>query len=280
MKFGANAFIWSDRFGRSQLPLLDTLKQNSFDGVELPLLDPKAANDPEIKSALQSIGLEVTFCSVLPSGLRLGDDSPDVRSRARDHISQCIQTAAAMGGHLIGGPLYSPVGYLPGRRRTPDEWSRVVESYQHLGPELDAADVTIAIEPLNRYETYFLNTAEDAAALCGKINHPRVGILFDTYHANVEEKSVAKSIVQAGHYIRHFHSCENDRGIPGTGHIDWPSVVQALRSIRYDGWLTIEGFGFSLGALSAAASIWRDLAPKPDAIALKGIQFLRKALAN
>ncbi len=151
-----------------------------------------------------------------------------------------------------------------------------MECFQQLGPSLDKYDVTLAIEPLNRYETYFLNTAKDAVRLCREIGHPRVGILFDTYHANIEEKDIASAIRETGPYLRHFHSCENDRGIPGTGHIDWPRVFGALRDANYDAWLTIESFGFSLGALSAAASIWRDLAPSAQDIAIEGLQFLRE----
>jgi D-psicose/D-tagatose/L-ribulose 3-epimerase len=180
-----------------------------------------------------------------------------------------------MGSKIIAGPLYAPVGYFSGQRRTTDEWRRTVECFQTLGPALDEYGITLAIEPLNRYETYFLNTAADAVRLCGEIGHPRIGILFDTYHANIEEKNIAMAIREAGPFLRHFHSCENDRGIPGTGHVDWAGVFGAVREAYYDGWLTIESFGFSLGALSAAASIWRDLAPSAEDIAVEGLRFLR-----
>jgi D-psicose/D-tagatose/L-ribulose 3-epimerase len=186
-----------------------------------------------------------------------------------------VQATAELGSRLIVGPLYSPVGYFSGNRRTADEWKRAVETFRQLGPALDEHDVTLAIEPLNRYETYFLNTAADAARFCREIGHPRIGILFDTYHANIEEKNVAAAIREAGPHLRHFHSCENDRGIPGTGHIEWPAVFAALREANYDRWLTIESFGFSLGALSAAASIWRDLAPSAEDIAFQGLRFLK-----
>jgi D-psicose/D-tagatose/L-ribulose 3-epimerase len=277
MKFGANTFIWSDRFGHDQLSLLPRLKAAGFDGVELPLLEQHPKVNPEVRRELERNGLECTFCAVLPQGLNTISDDASIRAKTLDHWKECIQTVAEYGGHVIAGPFYSPVGYLRGRRRTQDEWKRAVETFRALGPSLDKADVTIAIEPLNRYETYFLNTAADAARLCEEVGHPRVGILFDTYHANIEEKDIAAGIAASGRHLRHFHSCENDRGVPGTGHVDWPRVFDALRKVNYDGWLTIEGFGFSLGALSAAASIWRDLAPTPDAIALEGVRFLREA---
>ena len=276
MKFGVNSFIWSDRFTPEQFPLLARLKNAGFDGIEVPMFSADTLSDPEVQRALRESGLERTVCSVLPAGLSLISDDAQVWKGALEHLRSCIHGCAEIGAHVIAGPLYSPVGYLPGRRRTADEWKRAVEAYQRLGPDLDAAAVVLAIEPLNRYETYFLNTAADTALLCAEVDHPRVGMLFDTYHANIEEKSVPDAIRAAGKHILHFHSCENDRGVPGTGHIDWPNVFAALRDIHYDRWLTIESFGFSVGALSAAASIWRDLAPAAEDIAFEGLHFLRK----
>lgn len=280
MKFGANAFIWSERFDRSHIGLLERLKTAGFDGIELPLIDPDQTRDAAVREALERSQMEPTFCTVLPPGLSPISDDAAVREKTIAHYRRCIETAAHMGGSLIAGPLYSPVGYLPGRRRTAAEWKRAVECFQQLGPALDEHGVTLAIEPLNRYETYFLNTTEDAVRLCSEVGHARVGILFDTYHANIEEKHVPESIVTAGPYLRHFHSCENDRGVPGSGHIDWPGVFASLRAVNYDGWLTIESFGFSLGMLSAAASVWRDLAPTAETIAFDGLKFIREQAAR
>jgi D-psicose/D-tagatose/L-ribulose 3-epimerase len=233
----------------------------------------------DIKRGMQQNGLECTICSVIPGGLSVISDDAQVRQKTRTHLEDCIKMAAEVGAKIIAGPLYSPVGYLPGRRRTEDEWKRAVECYQSLGPVLARHGVTIAIEPLNRFETYFLNTAADAVALCDQINHPNVGILFDTFHANIEEKNIGQAYRTVGRHLKHVHTCENDRGIPGSGHVEWQEVFQALRDIRYDGWLTIESFGFSLGELSAAASIWRDIAPTPESIAFEGVKFLKQNMA-
>jgi D-psicose/D-tagatose/L-ribulose 3-epimerase len=276
MKFGANTFIWSDHFDPGQTALLDRLKQAGFDGVEIPLIEPEQKRVAEIRRTIERSGLECTVCSVLAPGLSTISDDADIRNKTQKHLERCIQTVAELGASVIAGPLYAPVGYLPGRRRTQEEWKHAVNCFQQLGPELDEFQITLAIEPLNRYETYFLNTAADAAQLCEEINHPKIGVLFDTYHANIEEKNIAQGIAACGPCLRHVHSCENDRGIPGTGHVDWLAVASALREGHYDGWLTIEGFGFSLGALSTAASIWRDLAPEAEDIAFKGLPFLRE----
>jgi D-psicose/D-tagatose/L-ribulose 3-epimerase len=276
MKYGVNTFIWTANFTRENLPLLPEIKRHGFDGVEVPLFRPADFALADIRKGLEQNALECTICSVIPGGLSIISDDAAVRQKTRTHMEECIKIAADVGAKIMAGPLYSPVGYLPGRRRTADEWKWAVECYQSLGPVLDRHHVTIAIEPLNRFETYFLNTAADAVALCDQINHPNVGILFDTFHANIEEKNIAAGYRAVAKHLKHVHTCENDRGIPGSGHVEWKEVFQALRDIRYDGWLTIESFGFALGELSAAASIWRDIAPTPESIAFEGVKFLKQ----
>jgi len=276
MKFGVNMFIWTAEFGESDLPLLPTIKERGFDGIEIPIFNPSTFPAPRIRRALQENGLETTICSVIPNGLSVIADDTNVRAQTIAHLKASIAGAAEVGARVFAGPLYSPVGYLPGRRRTPDEWKRSIEGFQVLGPVLEQHDVTIAIEPLNRFETYFLNTAADAVALVREIGHPNVGLLVDTFHANIEEKSIADAYRTAGPYLKHVHTCENDRGTPGSGHVEWQDVFQALQDVQYDGWLTIESFGFAIGGISAAASIWRDLARTPADIAFEGLAFLKQ----
>jgi D-psicose/D-tagatose/L-ribulose 3-epimerase len=279
MKYGVNTFIWTASFTKENLPLLPEIKRHGFDGIEVSMFRPAEFALDDIKRGMQQNGLECTICSVIPGGLSVISDDAQVRQKTRTHLEDCIKMAAEVGAKIIAGPLYSPVGYLPGRRRTEAEWKRAVECYQSLEPVLARHGVTIAIEPLNRFETYFLNTAADAVALCDQINLPNVGILFDTFHANIEEKNIGQAYRTVGRHLKHVHTCENDRGIPGSGHVEWQEVFQALRDIRYDGWLTIESFGFSLGELSAAASIWRDIAPTPESIAFEGVKFLKQNMA-
>lgn len=280
MKFGVNTFIWSGSFDRSHIPLLAQIKERGFDGAELPLFDPAQFQAKELRRGLEQNGLECTICSVLTGGTNIISDDAAVRARTRIHMEDIVKAAAEVGAKVVAGPLYSPVGYLPGRRRTADEWKWAVDCYQSLGPTLSQFNVTIGIEPLNRFETYFLNTAADAVKLCEDINHPNVGILFDTFHANIEEKDIGQAYRTVGRYLKHVHTCENDRGIPGSGHVEWPAVFAALRDINYDGWLTIESFGFAIGEISAAAAIWRDLASSPDVIAWDGLKFLKQNMAT
>ncbi len=280
MKFGVNTFIWSGTFDPSNFGLLPTIKEAGFDGVEIPLLRPKELQAASIRKAVEANGLETNCCTALVDGHSLIGDSPDIRRRTRQHLQDVAKAAADAGAKIVCGPLYSPVGYLPGRRRTGDEWKWAVEGFQSVGETLAAHQVTFAIEPLNRFETYFLNTAADAAQLAKEIDHPNIGILFDTFHANIEEKNIAAGYRTVGPYLKHVHTCENDRGIPGSGHVEWNEVFQALRSLNYDGWLTIESFGFAIGDLSAAASIWRDIERTPESIAFDGIRFLKGQIAE
>jgi len=280
MKLGVNTFIWSAEFTRAQLDLLPRIREHGFDGVEVPMFDPAGFPASEIREAVAASGLECTVCSIIPAGRNLISDDPEVRRRTRQHLHDSIEATAEVGARLIDGPLYSPVGYLPGRRRTPDEWNWAIDGYQSVTATLEACGVTLAIEPLNRFETYFLNTAADAAALCDAVGHPRVGVAFDTFHANIEEKDLAGACRLLGAHLKHVQISENDRGTPGSGHIDWTGLLGALLDLGYDEWLTIESFGPSLGAFSAAVAIWRDIEPTPDAIAFDGVRFLRRTLAE
>jgi D-psicose/D-tagatose/L-ribulose 3-epimerase len=280
MKFGVNTFIWSATYDQSVRALLPLIKERGFDGVEVPLFRPAEFPASAVRRDTEANGLECTICSVLVQGLSLISDDADVRRNTKLHLQDAIKAVADAGAKIIAGPLYCPVGYLPGRRRTGDEWKWAVEGYQSVISTLEENHVTLAIEPLNRFETFFLNTAANAAALCDEVGHPNVGVLFDTFHANIEEKDIAAGYRTVGRHLRHVHACENDRGTPGSGHVEWDAVFQAWRELRYDGWLTIESFGFALGELSAAASIWRGIERNPASIAFDGVQFLRKNMAS
>jgi D-psicose/D-tagatose/L-ribulose 3-epimerase len=275
MKFGVNAFIWSADYGPDVQAALPLIKEHGFDGVELAIFHAHGFQAAQIRRDTEAHGLETTVCTVIPSELSLVSDDAGIRARTQRHLRDCIAGVAEAGSKLLVGPTYTPVGYLPGRRRTPQEWEWAVEGLQSLTDTLVAHDVTLAVEPLNRFETFFLNTAADAAALCDAVNHPNVGVLFDTFHANIEEKDIAAGYRTVGRHLKHVHTCENDRGTPGNGHVEWGAVFQALRDVQYDGWLTIESFGFALGGISAAASIWRDIERAPEDIAFDGIRFLK-----
>jgi D-psicose/D-tagatose/L-ribulose 3-epimerase len=274
MKYGVNTFIWSEEFGPATLELLPRIKEAGFDGVQVPLFRPAEFPAAEVRKGFAENDLECSVCAIFLDGQSLISEDASMRKVARQHIQDTIAVAAEAGANFVGGPLYCPVGYLPGRRRTEDEWKWAIEGYQSAGPALAANGMTLGIEPLNRFETYFLNTAADAAALCDAVGNPSIGVLFDTFHGNIEEKDLGDAFRTMGRHLKHVHSCENDRGIPGSGHVQWDRMFPALRDIGYDGWLTIESFGF-VGKLSAAVCIWRDIEKSPESIAFEGIGVLK-----
>ena len=279
MKFGINTLLWTAGFDASHLALLPKFKSWGFDGVEIARFDFAGFPAEDIRRAANSEGLDTIFCSALTGTCSLVSDDAAIRSGAREFLRKGIETAARVGAKVFLGPFCAPVGLLLGRRRTEDEWKRAVEGLASLVPDLKAHDVTLAVEPLNRFETYFLNLDVDAAKLCAEVGDPHVGILFDTFHANIEEKSLAAGLSAVGPHLAHVHACENDRGIPGSGHVEWPSLFKSLKDRKYEGWVVIESFGSRIPEIAAAACIWRDLAPSVDDIASQGVQFLKRGLA-
>lgn len=279
MRFGVNTLIWSISFDSSLIPF-DALKAAGVDGIEVPIFAPSEFPTAELRRCLADHGLAATACSICPGDARPASDDAAERERALEHWKAAVSVAAEAGVECLAGPSYSPVGYLPGTRRTGDEWKRVVAMHQRLGETLAEAKIDLAIEPINRFETYFLNTADDARSLADAIDHPRIGVLLDTFHSNIEDKSPAQGYRRCGPRLRHVHTCENDRGIPGSGHVDWLEVLRTLKEIGYDQWLTIESFNAAAPELAAATAIWRDLAPSSDDIAVRGTRFLRELWAT
>jgi D-psicose/D-tagatose/L-ribulose 3-epimerase len=276
MKFGINTLLWCGNFSTKELPLFKRAAQMGFDGVEVAVFAPELLDSKAARAVLRDYNLDVAYCTVAMKDANPVSDDPKVRVKALDSLKRHIEKCAEIGGRVICGPLYAPVGHLVGRGRTPAEWRNAVGVLRQAARFAQQHDVTLALEPLNRFETYFLNTAEDTVRFCKEVGEPNVAYHFDTFHANVEEKDLAAAIRKAGRYVRHVHTCENDRGVPGTGHVDWKGVFAALKAIGYDGWLVIESFVPAIKEIAAAAAIWRRIAPSADAIALEGQKFIRR----
>ncbi len=278
MKIGVSAFAWTTKLKAAHLELLPRLREQGFDGFELPMFDPAALASLKPRRAFEASGMECTVCAILPAGVNPISPDAAVRRRALEHLRCCIQVAAEAGARLIGGPLYAPIGYQTDRRRTQDEWQRAVECFQALGDDLDAHGVILSIEPVNRAESLFLNTGAEARALCEAVGHARVGVTIDTFHANIEEKDVAGAVRLLGKRLAHIHASENDRGLLGSGHVDFPAIIAALRGIGYEGYLMIEGFGWSAGEPDSLGALYGDPAVSPERIALEGARYLRGLL--
>lgn len=275
MKYGVNTMVWTTRVGEEQQSMFSRIRGWGFDGAELFLSPQEPANIRTVKKMLDELQLERTTCSVLPREANLISAQAEVRARGVEFLKKCVERTADLGARLICGPLYAGLGVMTGRRRTEEEWKWAVDGLQAAARRGQDLGVTLCIEPLNRFETYFLNTQEDASRLVHATGAPNVLIHFDTFHANIEEQHPANSLRAIAKELGHVHLSENDRGIPGTGHNDWKGVLLALKEIDYDGWMTIESFAQPEPELAAAAAIWRDLAPSGDDLALRGLQFIK-----
>jgi D-psicose/D-tagatose/L-ribulose 3-epimerase len=276
MKYGVNTMVWTTRMNREQEALLSRIKGWGFDGVELFLSLDEPANIPDMRQILDRLGLDRTTCAVLDRDANLVSADADVRTRGVEFIKRCVERTSELGGQLICGPLYSALGVMTGRRRTDEEWKWAVDGLAIAARRGQDLGVVVCIEPLNRFETYFLNTQADAANLVRSIGEPNLKIHFDTFHANIEERHPADSLRSIASDLGHVHISENDRGTPGTGHTDWRGVFSAVKEIGYDGWLTIESFAKPEPQLAAAAAIWRDLVSSGDELAYSGLRFMKQ----
>jgi len=280
MKFGLNTLLYSAQFTADDLPLVDKVAALGYDGVEIPFIDLDSLDAAATRRALEAAGLGATACAVLVPGTSLISDEPAERAAGVERLRRCVALAAEMGAEAVAGPLYAPVGQLAGRGRTEEEWKRAVEGLRAAAEAAAEAGIFLAIEPLNRFETYFLNTAADALRLVEEVGHPALKVQVDTFHAHIEENDTAAAIRMLGDRLGHFHASESNRGTPGTGQVHWDAALGALRESGYDGWVTIESFATGIVDLCRAACIWRPIYESADQLARQGLAFLREHLAQ
>jgi len=280
MKIGVSAFAWTAQFVIEDLHILPKIKDLGMDGCEIPMFQPGQLAAAEIRRAFAANNLECTICAILPGGINPISPDAATRRKSLDHLKACVETAAACGASLLGGPLYAPIGYLPPHRPESDEWDWAIEIFQALGDTLEAHKMNLSIEPVNRSETFFLRTGQEARALCEAIGNSRIGVTIDTFHANIEEKKIPQALLELGPFLRHIHASESDRGVLGEGHLDFPAILAALRQIGYEGYLMIEGFGYEKERKNAPGWLWADLNTTPEDLAAKSLAYLQPLLAG
>lgn len=276
MKIGMNLLLWTTHVTHDHFPILARLKEVGYDGVEIPLFEGDAAHFKSIRKELDNLGLRCSTVTLVNE--QANPISPDkaLREAANERLRWSIAMTHILGGDIIAGPFHSPLAVFSGTGPTEDEKKRAAEVLHQAAEEAKKANVTLAIEYLNRFECYFLTTAADAKALVQRVGHPNFRCMYDTFHANIEEKDVTQAIAHLGSSMAHVHISENDRGTPGTGHVPWDDTFRAIRKTGYDGWLTIEAFGRALPALAAATKVWRELFPAADEVYTRGFRFIKE----
>jgi D-psicose/D-tagatose/L-ribulose 3-epimerase len=280
MKIGINHFLWSGQATRDIIPVVQKLKKIGFDGVEFPIFHSDESAYRDIRSALDDLDMGATGCTVMPADAYLIAPEPEVRRKGVEYIRNALRMAKILGCDVLCGPLYSPVGKLTGKPRSQEEWAWAIEGYKQIAPTAEDLGVTVAIEYINRFETYFLNTSADTLKLVKEVGSPRIRMMMDSFHSNIEEKDVAAAWKRCGKALAHVHISENDRGVPGTGHIQWKEIFKTLKEIKYDNWVTIESFGTTVPEIATAASIWRPLFKKNEDVARGGLKFIRSMLGR
>lgn len=280
MRFGINTFLFTSPFTDNSTKWFKTFKSWGFDSVEIAVEHESHIDPAYVKSALDRNGLVAgTLCGAFGPGRDLRG-TPEEQQASLDYIHKLIDIMVILDSPVLVGPIYSAVGraeFVPdGERKA--QWKQVVKHLKTVCKYAAKKKKKIALEPLNRFETDFINTCDQAIQMVKDVGSPALTIHLDTFHMNIEEKEPAKAIRRAGKMLGHFHACGSDRGTPGNDHIHWKSIAKALKKIRYKGDVVIESFTPDVLVIAKAASIWREMEPKKNDIAIKGLKFLRKAL--
>jgi D-psicose/D-tagatose/L-ribulose 3-epimerase len=272
-----NLLLWTMHVTEAHFPVLARLKQVGFDGVEVPLSHGDGTHYRAVRRELDNLGLACTTALVEDPVANAISPDPAVRKAAVERQRWAIEMTAVLGGGILNGEFHTP--RLPPTGQVEEERMRAADVFRQTAEIARLVGVHLAIEYLNRFESYFLTTAADTRSLVKRVDHSNFGMMYDTFHAHIEEKDPAAAIAAAAEDLIHVHISENDRGIPGTGQVRWSETFGALRRVGYDGWLTIESFSRAMPDLAAAMRIWRDVFPEPDDVSTQGVRFIRKQWA-
>ena len=283
MKFGVNTFVWVSPCTTEAIrDLAPMVRSMGFDILEISVENPTLIDIAAVKEILAKNQLDAVMCGAFGLDRNLCSTNPQYRENARQYILWLIDTAAELGAETVCGPMYSAVGKdhiedLDGRQA---EWQRAVAGVRELAAVAQKKNVRLALEALNRFETDMINVVDQGLRFAEETGMNNVGLHLDTFHMHLEEKDSAAAIRRAGNKIFHFHACENDRGVPGTGQVHWTEIGQALKDVNYSGPVVIESFTSQVKEIARAVCIWREIAPSQDAIATQGLKFLKTLLAS
>ncbi|MEM9221377.1 MAG: sugar phosphate isomerase/epimerase [Pseudomonadota bacterium] len=279
MRLGFNMLLWTTHVSTDHSPTFEALKGAGYDGVEIPLFEGDVAHFETVGKRLAELELGVTTVTVMPPGKNCISADAAEREAGLGHLQWAIECTNALGGELVAGPFHQPLAEFSGTGPTADEVSRCVEVHAKAAAFAAERNIKLSVEPLNRFECYFLNTAEQAASLVRKVGAENYGYLYDTFHLNIEENDPIGVIAKTASCINHVHISENTRGTPGDGHIDFHGTIAALVDAGYDGWLTVEAFGSALPDLAAATKIWRTMFERPEDVHDGAIRTMRAGVS-
>lgn len=281
MQFGVNSFVWVSPCTTSSVKeLAPKIKQLGFDIFEISCENPDLLDVDQVGMILRQNALQPVVCGAFGPDRNICSTDSEVVENAKLYIRWLIDAADKLGSPVVCGPMYSSVGkaHLDETGAREAEWQRAVSGIHEMAGYADHINIRLALEPLNRFETDMINIVSQGLEFIQQTGMQNVGLHLDTFHMHLEEKNSGDAIRLADDRIFHFHACENDRGVPGTGQVRWDEVSQGLKDVNYQGPVVIESFTSQVKEIARAVCIWRDIAPSQDAIASEGLKFLRSLL--
>jgi len=282
MKFGVNTWVWTAPLTTEELEVLaPKIAKMGFNHIEIPIDDPKTLDFKKCREIINKAGItSISCCVAMGPDRDLIDPDPKVRQNGVDYVKASIDGLAVLGGRNLVGPFYSAVGrtWQQSAEEREHDMQILVEILRDLADYAGKKGIALGLEPLNRFETSFITTADQAIELVDRVNHPALKIMLDTFHMNIEENSMGDAIRTVGPRLLQVHSNENNRGTPGAGHVPWKEVAQALKDIKFDGVMVIESFTSKVKSIARAAAIWRPVAASQDALAPDGVVFLHELM--
>lgn len=283
MEFGVSTFLWVSPFNTKSFDLAYKIKEMGFDIIELPVENKELIDWARLKEIVKETGLKVTISGAFGADRDISSDNPKIREQGVEYIIDCLKIAEDMGSPIFGGPVYSAVGKTrfisEEQKKKEREWC--VENLKKVGKVAEDCGVVVGVEPLNRFESDMVNTADQAISIVKEVANPNIKIQLDTFHCNIEEKSIPDTIRKIGkELLCHIQANESDRGTPGTGNLDWMGIKSALNEIGYDKAFVIETFGAVSEEIAKATCIWRPLANSSDELAREGLQFYKKLFSS
>lgn len=282
LSFAVSTWLWTSPFTNETTALFPKIKAMGFDAVEIPVEDPSLIDNALLKRALADNGLNGIVCGAFGPSRDLTNEDPAVHQQCFDYIEQCFDLCNELGTAFLAGPMYSAVGkarMVPPEQRQ-KEWKLAVSNLHKVCEQAASRGLSIALEPLNRFESDMVNTAEDVMRLVRDIDHPAARVLLDSFHMTIEERDLEKAFLTVGDALIHVQVSENYRGTPGTGLTPWPALKRGIGKINYQGAISIESFTPEIKELAGAVCIWKTLADSQDGFASDGLQFLKQLFNN
>jgi len=276
MKFGIHSLLFKETFVEKDLPVLAKCKALGFDAVEIIPFDTDNFPAQKVKHAANDLGLSINIGYGMPDEYNIISPDPEIRKCGVEFTKKLIDLSNEAGAEILCGVIYCAWGYVSGKMRTEDEWKWGVEAFREIAEHAQqTSSLILGVEPLNRFESHFINTDGDAVLFIKEVGMPNIRVHLDTFHMIREEDNITEAVLNTGDLVGYIHACENQRGIPGSGLFPWEDFFMALKQVHYDGCITIESFDPNMENIAKLCCIWRKLADSPEQLASEGLKFLK-----